>query len=129
MASRFQSLLLRLLPVVGCVCCCFGCTPEQVDLVGIPCQSQDHCEELSEGFCTEGGNCSKPCSTHQECGCAEETSNDALEEGACWARCVAQGDGQGVLDGFCVRTCGEDADCEGLTTCVFGPYEAVGSCL
>lgn len=102
-----------------------ACEPDALETVGLACGATDDCEAFEGAYCAELGICSAACSVHSDCGCVAGTTSDDIQAGACWARCVVDSAGSG----FCARACGEDADCDGLSVCEFGPSEAIGSCL
>ncbi len=82
--------------------------------VGAACSNNNQCASLSSGYCAGVGVCTRPCSVHSDCGCAPNTTNGDIAQGACEASCTNFG---GTVGAVCTRVCANNAGCEGTTTC------------
>ena len=88
--------------------------------IGRGCISSADCRDIPEGFCNVFEICTRPCTSHQDCGCAAGTGDDDILAGRCTAACAGFEDGH-----FCVRLCGADAHCDPPTTCLLAPGSGV----
>jgi hypothetical protein len=77
--------------------------------IGSACSGDSSC---GNGFCNQLGVCTRDCGSHADCGCAPGTTNDDISNGKCGYACVNVGSGE-----VCARTCANDAQCDGQTTC------------
>ncbi|HSQ64612.1 MAG TPA: hypothetical protein VLM85_15420 [Polyangiaceae bacterium] len=91
-----------------------ACSSGGAAVVGAACSNGSQCASLSSGYCANAGVCSRPCSMHSDCGCAPNTTNGDIAQGACQAACTNFG---GALGAVCTRVCANNASCEGATTC------------
>lgn len=96
-----------------------GCAQSAAETVGSPCTRTKDCEALSNGYCSNGGFCTRPCSSHDDCGCSSSTTIDGQDGGVCRRECLegAAGDiatcrtgcaGEGAPQA-CEEACDDDA--------------------
>jgi hypothetical protein len=73
--------------------------------IGALCAGDSDCKG---GKCAAAGVCTRTCTLHSECGCAPNTTNQNIIDGACSVACVL---------GACARTCKTSLECQGSTDC------------
>ena len=80
--------------------------------VGKSCKTNADCGTLSAGYCASLGVCTRQCTAHVDCGCANGTTNPDIAAGKCRAACMSGG----TSGNFCMRACQTNKDCE-IGTC------------
>jgi hypothetical protein len=81
--------------------------------IGMACSSQSDCTKPDGVYCSKAEVCTKECTTHSECGCAEGTVSGDIQAGKCRFSCVGFSSG----GAYCFKTCTSNADCAGTQTC------------
>jgi hypothetical protein len=81
--------------------------------IGADCSGDAECSgvstQSSPGVCASGFEvCTRACTEHQDCGCANGTTNETIADGKCGNACVG---------GACVRVCANNSQCRGQTAC------------
>lgn len=96
--------------------------------VGSACSVDSDCSVIPAGYCPKAGQCTRPCSTHSDCGCPVGTSTADVHAGKCAVGCVDLGSTTTSSDlSVCLRICQSSAGCAPGVACT--PVSSLSYCL